>query len=189
MKLFRNIAFGLLFVLSLTGCTTAQLRQAETVTNVAFLASNYKSVEVAIAELPLNAGERILVDEGLAQWNVLRSDLSSLVNGDVNTDKVLDYATGTSILVRVAESYDLTKSGLKLYWARTKTEPSEEFLDFNRRAVNLAVSIQNYLDANKSVKADVIIELVKQGLRTYTAVATGNPLLLVPKPKPQGSSI
>jgi len=154
--------------LVIAGCGTT-LENARTVSQVGFLALNYEAMIDSFDALPLNAEERDTVDSGVAQLEEIRLDLKSLLDGDVNSEKVLDYATGVGLLTRISTAYNISRSGLASYYTRNSLEPPPVYLQFNRTAVSLHQALTNTLESERAVKGIEIVSLLRQSLSTYAS--------------------
>lgn len=180
----RSILIGVALSLSLVGCGTPILKKAQVVSQAAFLAANYEAMEASIAALPLNETERMRVEQGVTGLNQVRTDLSALLDGNVQSDRVLDYATGDDILERIRISFNQVRSAVRQHFIRTKTTPPQGYVQFNSVAVNLYSTARTVIENNRQIEARGIVLLLRHALQTYEAVHTGG---LITLPAPQGS--
>ena len=180
----RSILIGVALSLSLVGCGTPILKKAQVVSQAAFLAANYEAMEASIAALPLNEIERMSVDEGVAGLNQVRTDLSALLDGNVQSDRVLDYATGDDILDRIRTNFNQVRATVSQYFIRTQTVPPQGYIQFNSVAVQLYSTARSVIESNQQIEGKGIAILLRHALQTYAAINTGG---LITLPAPQGS--
>ena len=162
---------------AITGCSalgSTKLEQVQSVAQVAFLAQNYKDMKAALESLPTQGAETVAINEGIAMFETLRSDLAKLTNGDLETDKILDYATGVKLHKDIAAAYNkIVREGVVPFAARTKYQPSPQFIQFNRIGVAVWRKVGVLLETNKAAELKAFVGLLQLSLHTVTTLKDG----------------
>ncbi len=187
MKKLMIVLFTAVLTMSIAACGTTALQKAQTVAEVSFLAKNYADMKSAVEALPMDEQEAELRDKSIAEFEQIRRDLAALLNGDVDSDRVLDYSTGDTILTRISTAYNrLVQESLYAFHKRTGWAPPANFWQFNRVGVSLYRKLNAQVEGKQGVEAQDMLKLFKLAAVTVVQVKAGKvPGVLLP----QGPSI
>ena len=179
---------------AITGCSalgSTKLEQVQSVAQVAFLSQNYKEVKAILKALPTQGAETVAIDKGLAMFEVLRSDMAKLAKGDLETEAVLDYATGTKLHKGIAEAYNtIMVEGMRPFAARTGYIPSPQMAQFNRIGVTVWKKMGVLLETNQSAELKQFIGLLQLSFHTLSTLKDGKiPGVLLENPGVTDSAV
>ncbi len=174
MKSFL-LGLALSVTLVLGGCgTTSALQKVQTIAQVAFLAENYKDMKLSIKSLPMIGAEAEARARAISQFESIRADLAALAKGDIESDKLVDYATGKSYVDRVATAYNvLMQEAMAPFVARTRFQVPPKFWQYNTLGVNSYRSLLKILETDGGLEVKSLVALLKLSAVTIIELKTG----------------
>lgn len=158
----------------------ASLDNARVVGQVGFLAVNYEAMQTSIRSLDRNEKETELTEQGMAQLNEIRLDLKALLDGNIQSEKILDYSAGETLLKRISSSFNTVRTGVIQHYSRTGEQIPLAYRQFNDTAIALYDSVLDALETEQSLKVSHAVNLLRQSLSTYAAIKSGGLLTIPP---------